>query len=174
MIPGSPEPEQEDTRPQGTLKPLSPGPLTLAGVLGLVLGWLLHPISERVNGSAPLVGWAQGLVLFFVAAILAATAWYTWRATHASVKDGETGARTLVEPHRMVNRLVLGRACALVGAFTAGGYLGYALSWVGNRAELADERIVRSLVACAGALLVMIAALVLERACRVPPRPQDQ
>ena len=42
---------------------------------------------------------------------------------------------------------MLARACALVGALVAGGYLGYALSWVGVSAELADQRVVRSLVA---------------------------
>ena len=37
-----------------------------------------------------------------------------------------------------MNRLVLARACALVGALVAGGYLGYALSWVGVDTELGD------------------------------------
>ena len=36
------------------------------------------------------------------------------------------------EPHRAVNRLVLGRAGALVGALVAGGYAGYAVSWIGS------------------------------------------
>jgi hypothetical protein len=66
-----------------------------------------------------------------------------------------------------VNRLVLARACAFVGALVLGGYLGYALSWVGDEAELADERIWRSGAASLAGLLIVITALLLERACRI-------
>ena len=31
-----------------------------------------------------------------------------------------------------MNRLVLARACALVGALVAAGYVGYAVSWLGD------------------------------------------
>jgi len=62
---------------------------------------------------------------------------------------------------------VLARACAFVGALAAGGYLGYALSWVDVEAELADQRLVRSLVAVVASVLVVVTALLLERSCRV-------
>jgi hypothetical protein len=67
-----------------------------------------------------------------------------------------------------VNRLVLAKACAVAGALVAGGYFGYALSWVGmSEAELADQRLVRALLGgIAGAALV-VGSLLLERACRV-------
>lgn len=152
-------PHHEDPTPSGTLRPLPPGLLTGAAVVGLVAGWLLHPLTERMGNVAPTVSWTQGLVLFFVAAILAATARVTWRSVQ--------GRGTPAEPHRMVNRLVLARACAIVGALTAGGYVGYAVSWLGDRASLAGERIAGSLVAAVGGLAVMVAALLLERACRI-------
>ena len=95
------------------------------GLAGLVGGWLLRPLAGLGDGTAPIVTWLQLLALFLVAAILGATAWATWRTVHVH------GQR--LEPHRAVNRLVLARACALVGALAAGGYLGYALSWVGDR-----------------------------------------
>ena len=47
-------------------------------------------------------------------------------------------------------------SCALVGALVGGGYLGYALSWVGDGAESAEQRVVRSgaaVLACAGVLV---------------------
>ena len=52
-----------------------------------------------------------------------------------------------LEPHRAVNRLVMAKACALVGALVAGGYAGYALTWLGMEAELADQRLLRSAIA---------------------------
>jgi hypothetical protein len=94
-----------------------------------------------------------------VAGILGYTAYSTQRV----VRDRPD----LLAPHQAVNRLVLARACAFVGALVLGGYLGYALSWVGDEAELADERIWRSGAASLAGLLIVITALLLERACRI-------
>jgi hypothetical protein len=124
----------------------------------MVGGWLLRPLTERFGGTAPVVTWLQVFVLFFLAGLLAVTAWVTWR--HLQVR------REWLEPHRAVNRLVMAKASAVVGALMAGGYAGYAVSWLGLEAELAGQRIARSLLAGLAGLLVTIAALVLERACR--------
>ena len=121
-------------------------------------GWLLHPLSDRA-GTPPVVSWLQPLALLLVAGILG----YTAYATHRQVRL----RRDLLLPHQAVNRLVLARACAFVGALVLGGYLGYALSWVGDDAELADERIWRSGAASFAGLMIVITALLLERACRV-------
>lgn len=133
----------------------------LAGgfALGMVGGWLLHRVGERLWGSAPLVTWVQVGVLAFVAAILGGTAWLTWRQVHVH--------RRWLEPHRAVNRLVLAKSCALVGALVAGGYVGYAVSWVGLDAELAGQRAGRSLLAALASVGLSVAAVALERACRV-------
>jgi hypothetical protein len=143
----------------GRLRPTSAGVLTAWAVVGLVGGWLLHPLAERVRGSAPIVTWAQPLALVLVAAILGATAYLTWRTVHVQHQR--------LEPHRAVNRLVLARSCALVGALVAGGYLGYAVSWVGVDAELASQRVWRSAVAGMAGVAIVVTSVLLERACRV-------
>jgi uncharacterized protein DUF3180 len=153
-------PEQE---PVGRLRPTSAAVLTGWGVAGLVGGWLLHAYADRSMDAAPIVTWAQPLALFLVAAILGVTARATWRTVQVR--------RERLLPHQAVNRLVLARACAYVGALVAGGYLGYALSWVGVTAELAEQRAVRSLVAALGGACVVATALLLERACRVRKDP---
>lgn len=154
MTSGPPDPE-----PGGNLRPTGPNGLAAVGVAGLVCGWLAHPISVRLSGAAPLVGWPQALALLFVAAVLGAVAWSTWRTIHVH--------RQRIEPHRAVNRLVLARASAVAGVLTAGAYAGYAVSWLGVDAELAGQRIVRSLAAALSGVLMMVSALLLERACRV-------
>ncbi len=75
--------------------------------------------------------------------------------------------RERLEPRRAVNRLLLARSCAYVGALVAGGYAGYAVSWLGVGAELADQRAWRSLAAAAAGAAITITAVLLERACRV-------
>lgn len=154
-----------DDDPGGRLRPTSAATLTLWGVVGLVGGWLLHPLSERFRDSAPIVTWAQPLALVLVAAILGATAYVTWRTVHVQHQR--------LEPHRAVNRLVLARSCALVGALVAGGYLGYAVSWVGIDAELAHQRVWRSAVAAVAGAAIVVTAMLLERACRIRSDPHD-
>lgn len=152
------EPSDEQP-PQGHLRPTSPGAITAWAVVGLIGGWLLHPAAERISGSAPVLTWAQPLALTLVAVILGSTAWLTWRTVHVH--------RQRLEPHRAVNRLVLARACALVGALVAGGYLGYAVSWLGDEAELASERAWRAGASALAGVGIVITAVLLERACRV-------
>jgi MFS family permease len=150
-------PEQQEQ--PGRLRPTSGAAITAWAVIGLVGGWLLHPLAERVRDSAPIVTWAQPLALLLVAAILGATAYFTWRTVHVH--------HHRLEPHQAVNRLVLARACALVGALVAGGYVGYAVSWIGVDTELASQRVWRSAVAGLAGVAIVVTAVLLERACRV-------
>ena len=120
---------------------------------------------SRVAGGPPLVSWTQALALVLVAVIMGFLAWHTWQTVHVR------GER--LEPHQAVNRLVLARACALGGALVAAGYVGYAVSWLGDGSQLADRWILRSAVAALGGLGVLLASLALERACRADGgRPQ--
>lgn len=146
-------------RPRGALHPTSL--ITLVGwaVVGLVAGWALHPVSDRLGFVPPLVSPAQPLALALLAAILGYVAWVTHRDLHVR--------RARLASHQAVNRFVLARASALVASLAAGGYAGYALSWIGDPAELADDRILASAAAAAAAALAVVAAVLLERACRV-------
>jgi MFS family permease len=148
------------SEPRERLRPISGGALTGWAVVGLVGGWLLHRVSESWRGTAPVVTWLQPLALLLVALIVAGTAWATWRSVQ--------GRGQRLEPHRAVNRFVLGRACALVGALIAGGYAGYAVSWLGIQGDpLAGQRVLRSAVAAVLGVAICAAGVLLERACRV-------
>jgi len=147
-----------DGPPEGHVRPTGAGLLVIVTLVGLVGGWLFRVVGERVSGTAPLVTWGPALALTLVAGILAWTALVTGR---------QIRQRRYLAPHQAVNRLVLAKACALVGALVAGGYGGYALSWLGVDAELAGERAWRSAVAALAAVAVVATSLWLERACRV-------
>ncbi len=155
---GPDAPHEDPDEPRGTLRPTSARALTASIVVGLALGWAIHPVMTSVAGRPPLVSWAQALVLVMVAAIMGFLAWHTWQTVQVR------GQR--LEPHQAVNRLVLARACALAGAAVTAGYVGYAVSWLGDESQYADRWILRSLVAAAGAAGVTLASLALERACR--------
>lgn len=137
--------------------------LAIAGVLGLVLGWVVTRAVSRVTGTPPLVSWLQPLALALSALIVGFLAWHTWRTVQ------QRGA--WLELDHAVNRLVLARACAIAGALVAGGYSGYAITWLGDASERADDWIARSVAAALASLAVMGGSLILERACRTPGDP---
>lgn len=147
------------TEVPGRLRPTAVGALAIYASIGLVAGWLLRPLTARLDLAAPVVTWGQIAVLWFVAGVVAVTAWATWRTLQVREE--------YLEPHRAVNRLAMAKSCAFVGALVAGGYAGYAVSWLGLEHELANQRIWRSLLAGLAGLLITIGALWLERACRV-------
>lgn len=154
-------PDEEGPRPAaaGRLRTTGAGLVAGWALAGVLIGRMVRPGAIELGLAVPRVGWVQTGALYLVAAILAVVA----RATHRTVQV----RRGALRPHEAVNRLVLAKACALVGALMAGGYLGYALAWVGSDAEPASQRIVVSLVAAAGAALVVVGSLLLERACRI-------
>jgi uncharacterized protein DUF3180 len=160
-----PEDPDDDERPEpsGRIRTTGPGALVGFALTGLVVGWLVRPVSIRLNGTAPMVGWLAVLALFFVAVIVGSVAWSTYTALHRRHER--------IAPHQAVNRLVLAKACALAGAAVGGAYFGYALSWVGLvQADLAKERVAHSLLAGLASVLVVAGSLLLERACRVSPK----
>lgn len=156
-----PDPGDPEGRPhEGHVRPTGPGTVVGSALVGLVLGWLVRPVSVWIDGTAPTVGWLPVVTLGFVAAAVGALAWSTYRMLHRRHQR--------LEPHKAVNRLVLGKACAVTGALVAGAYLGYAVSWLGlTDAALARERVVHSLLAALAAALIVVGSLLLERACRV-------
>ena len=143
---------------RGRLAPTSPASITAWAVVGLVGGWLVRRIADWVDRPAPMVTWTQSLALVFVAAILAAVAWLTHRS-HRSAEDR-------VEAHRMVNRLVLARDRA--GGRPAGRCLRRLRPQLDRRpVRVADRTNAARLAAAAGGVLMTVASMLLERACRV-------
>lgn len=155
------EPPGPPDEPQGggRLRPTSPAWLTVCAVVGLVAGWLVRPAAVAIDGTARLVSWTQPVALGVAAVIVGAAAWTTWRQLQVR--------RERIEAYRALNRLALARASAYVGALVAGGYTGYAVSWLGLASELVGEQATRAGVAAVAGLAMVVGGLLLERACRV-------
>jgi hypothetical protein len=155
-----PEPDEELEPPPGRIRPTGPGPVVIAGVLGLLLGWAIRPLCLRMGYAEPDISLLSVGLLYFAAAIIGGSAYLTHRTVQRD--------RFALAHHQAVNRLVLGKACALVGALLTGAYLGYAVAQLGVGDPASDVRLWRSLVAAVGGAAVTTAALLLELACRVP------
>lgn len=155
----SEEEPPEGGPPQGSVHPTGPGPLTVFGGIGLIVGWAIRPLTLNFGGAEPTVGWLPiGLIAFVAAAV----AW----AAYTTARGRRDGVR--LEPHRAVNRLVMGKTCALVGALLAGGYFGFALNHLGGLGGSdGTTTLWHAALAGVAGLALMGAALWLELACRV-------
>ncbi len=149
------------TPPQGTIGPTRVS--VLLGVLAVsgVLGYAFASISELVSHSAPRVEWVAVAAPWAIAAMLGVLAGSTYKTLHRD--------RRRLPSRQAVNLLTLAKASALVGAVLAGGYLGFGLNFI-DRLDipLPRDRAVRSLIASVAGLAMVVCALLLERACRVP------
>jgi hypothetical protein len=151
---------------QGTVGPTKLSVLAAVFVCGGLLGYALVPISESIGGSAPRVEWTAVAALVVIAGVLLVFAYTTYRTVHRDRKP--------MDATRAVNFLMLAKASALVGALLAGGYLGFALQFVDSLdVPLPRERFVRSLICAVTGVVIVVSALLLERACRVPKDPED-
>lgn len=145
------------------------GPLYVAVLLavGLVVGRLLPPLAVRVDGGSPPVpGWGAAIVLGAGAITVGALAWHTWLHLHRR-------KRRMTADHA-IRLLALAKAAIMVGGVFAGGYAGYALAFADSDSPLGQARFDRSLVAAGAAVALLIAALVLEWACRLPVDGEDK
>ena len=154
------------SEPRGRVGTTRPATLAAAAFAGAVLGWYTVPVLERLGGVVPSVPWTAVVVLGLLAVLLFVAAYTTYRTIHRR--------RELMDPRRAVNLLVLAKASAIVGAFVAAAYLGFGAHWLDDLdVALPRERVIRSGLAAAAAVLVCAGGLLLERACRVPREPDD-
>lgn len=135
--------------------------LTALGGAGVVVGRLAPPVIDSFDGNAPRVGWSAAVTLFIAAGIIGIIAWNTWQSLHKK-------HQRMTSDHA-IRMLSLAKASSLVGALFAGLYLGYALAFIDALdTEFGRERAIHAGVAGLAGILMVVAALLLERALRVP------
>jgi hypothetical protein len=140
--------------------------LVVAALFGGLAGWLLVITANALDLIPPEIGWSAPIGLILAAALVGALAYFTHQRIQVR--------RERIEPSRAVAFLVLGKACALAGALVAGGYLGFALMFLGRLdADAPRERVIRSSVAIVAGIALCVAGLLLERACKVPRDEED-
>lgn len=139
----------------------------MAALFGGLAGWLLVVTTNALGLVAPSVPWTAPLALLLIAALVGVLAYGTWQRIQIR--------RERMDAQRAVAFLVLGKASALAGALVAGGYLGFAVNFLGRLDVLGPrERVIRSAVAIVIGIALCVAGLWLERACRVPGSDEDR
>jgi len=156
--------EPEPSRP--TLRPTNPATLVVAGLVAGAVTWL--GIS-RYYGDVPDLTVVPGLTLAGLAVIEMATA----RNTRARI-ERRPGSGPL-NPLLVARFVVLAKASSLGASIFAGAYAGVAVWALAERDRLrvAADNLAPALIGAVGALALVGAALLLERACKVPPLPPE-
>lgn len=152
--------------PRPALRPTRPATLIVAALITAGLAWFG---MRRYFGDIPNVTWLAGLTMAGLAVVEGIAA----RTTRARVEH-RPRAGTL-DPLLVARFAVLAKASSLVGAIFAGAYGGVAAWALAERGRLivASQNLAPSIAGLVGALALVAAALLLERACRVPKPPDD-
>lgn len=155
--------EQHEPR----LRPTSPATLFVVALAAAAISWVL---IGRYYGEVPQLTWFPALTLLLLAILEAIAA----RAIKARI-DRRPGTEPM-EPLVVARVVVLAKASSVAGALFTGVY-GGVLVWVwaessGNQHAAAD--IAPAAQGLAAALLLVAAALWLERGCRIPESDTDR
>jgi hypothetical protein len=148
------------------LRPTNPATLLVAGLATVAVAWLL---VSHYYGDIPNIPWLPAFTVFAIAigeAVLA-------RTTKARI-DRRPGAAP-VQALAVARYVVLAKASSLAGSIFAGFYVGLLIWLLAQRGRLtqAGADIAPTAAGVVGALALIVAALLLERACRVPKRPEE-
>ncbi len=160
LDPGSDDDREEPPDPTGRLRPTSYAVVTAWAAGGLVLGWLWQPGGRGAqrHRAAGLLGPARRRC-----------GW--WRSPSASRGGRPTGpcrsgASGWSRTARSTGWCSPARG-RWWGRWWPAATPGTPLSWIGDPAELAGQRILRSAVAVLAGIAMVVFALLLERACQV-------
>ena len=140
-------------------KPLT---LVLLAVLGATLLWFAQ-VALAAGGRPVLIPpFTLGIALVLIGVVIVVMAWPVWR-----VSRRVAGAR--VDPFYATRVVVLAKASSLSGALVAGGGLGI-VGYLVTRSVLPPAgSIVTAVATAVGAILLLVAGLVAEHWCTIPP-----
>jgi hypothetical protein len=128
---------------------------------GIIIGTVVRPLAARMDATPPQIGWGPATMLFTIAVLIAGLAWNTWQSLHRK-------HQRMTSDHG-VKMLALSRSSLIVGGLFGGGYGGYAMSFVPDLdTPLGSARVWHAGAAAVAGLLLLVAALLLERACHIP------
>ncbi|GAA0491926.1 DUF3180 domain-containing protein [Streptomyces stramineus] len=147
----------------------------LAGLFAVagVVSWAGARLWDAY-GTLPSVPVAAPIVLAVIAAVLAATA-LSLRSRLKAQRERRPGAKG-VDPLVAARAVVFGQASALVAALVAGMYggVGAFLLIDGVDTSIRRDQVIYAAMSVVAGVCVVIAALFLERVCRLPEDDDEE
>lgn len=139
-----------------------PASLLLLAVLGGGVMWFIETALATSGRAVVLPPITLGVALLLIGMIIVAMALPVRR-----VSRGIAHAR--VDPFYATRVLMLAKASSLGGALLSGGGLGIVGYLLSRSLVASANAVTMSVVAAAGAILLLVAGLVAEHMCSIPP-----
>jgi hypothetical protein len=139
-----------------------PATLVLLAVAGGAIGWLLEMVLVTMGSRAVVPPLTLAVTLIALAAVALALAWPIRQSVRGTV-------RRRIDPFQATRVVVLAKASSLCGALLAGVGLGI-LAFLASRPVVAStDSLWLAGVTAIGAVVLLIAGLVAELWCTIPP-----
>lgn len=140
--------------------------LVILVAVGAAAGFLAQVALASVSLPKFRPEYTLALSLLFIAGIAIALAVPIRRATRAEV-------RTRIDPFHATRVVLFAKASSLAGALLSGAAAGLLLELLTRNGGLNSDSLLRSLAVLGGAVAVLVAGLVGEYLCTVPPDDDD-
>jgi hypothetical protein len=147
------------------MKHTSPGLLVVLALFGALGGFGVQTALAALSMAKVRPEYTLTVSLVVIAALVIALAVPVRRAVHGP-------NRRPIDPFYATRVVVLAKACSIAGALLAGVGFGFVVELLLRGAPTSDT-LLRLVAALGGAVLLLVAGLVAEYLCRVPPRDDD-
>jgi hypothetical protein len=152
----------QEPKSDPSMRPTSISVLIVAGLAAAALGWLLISFSY---GSLPDLPWSPVIVLIVLAIA------ELLLAQNTSARIQRKPGTLPVDPLAVARYAALAKASSLVGAISVGFSAGLVIYLVLEPTDAAHADLPKAVGGLISALALIGAGLWLERACRVPEKP---
>lgn len=148
------------------MRPTRPSTVVALLLVGAGVGFLLQGALASAALPKFVPTYPVAISLVVIAAVVIALAVPIRRATRATV-------RTRIDPFHATRVVVLSKASSLAGALLTGAALGLLLELFVRSSGLNADPLLKTLAVLGGAVALLVAGLVGEFLCTVPPTDDD-
>ena len=148
------------------MKHTRPTTLIVLALVGGVGGFFVQMILASVSQPKLRPEYTLAITLVFIAVLVIALAVPIRRATRSKV-------RRHIDPFYATRVVVLAKASSLVGALLSGVGAGFVIELLLRSGSPSTDAFLRAFATLGSAVVLLVAGLVAERLCTVPPGPDD-
>lgn len=143
-----------------------PAQLIALAVIGTVVGFLLQIGLAAASLPKLRVEYTFAVTIGLIAFVIVILAVPVYRATHGPLRHP-------IDSFYATRVVALAKASSLAGALLVGLGLGLSFDLLIRSSTTTGDLVARDLASLGAAILLLIAGLVAEFLCRVPPRDED-
>ncbi len=150
-----------------TMRTIRPAWLVAVAVATAAVGWLVTELTSRASMALPVLPMSSLITmgLIVVVCLILGLKVRRWR-------DGNRNKH--LDPLLAARTVVLAQACAYAGAVLFGWHAGIMLDQLPTISMRADLSVIWQIVALlAGGLVMVVAGIMVERFCKLPPEDSD-